>query len=91
MQEYTQTYTLGYEYTSNALQTALHLLLVLLTLCKYKVGGTTKKHPPVLQKAGGAWGGMGVWGGIDTYTDIYSILVAGSVFTLTHLAAKDNF
>ena len=28
---------------------------------------------------------------IDTYTDIYHILVAGRVLTLTHLAAKDNF
>jgi len=28
---------------------------------------------------------------IDTYTDIYPILVAGRVLTLTHLAAKDNF
>jgi len=28
---------------------------------------------------------------IDTYTDIYSILVAGRVLTLTHLSAKDNF
>jgi len=27
----------------------------------------------------------------DTYTDIYPILVAGRVLTLTHLAAKDNF
>jgi len=27
---------------------------------------------------------------IDTYTDIYPILVAGRVLTLTHLAAKDN-
>jgi len=26
-----------------------------------------------------------------TYTDIYPILVAGRVLTLTHLAAKDNF
>jgi len=28
---------------------------------------------------------------IDTYTDIYPILVAGCVLTLTHLAAKDSF
>jgi len=28
---------------------------------------------------------------IDTYTDIYPILVAGRVLTLTHLAAKDSF
>jgi len=28
---------------------------------------------------------------IDTYTDIYTILVAGHVLTLTHLAAKDSF
>jgi len=28
---------------------------------------------------------------IDTDTDIYPILVAGRVLTLTHLAAKDNF
>ena len=28
---------------------------------------------------------------IDTYTDIYPILIAGRVLTLTHLAAKDNF
>jgi len=28
---------------------------------------------------------------IDTYTDIYPILVAGRVLTLTLLAAKDNF
>jgi len=28
---------------------------------------------------------------IDTYTDIFSILVAGRVLTLTHLAAKDSF
>jgi len=28
---------------------------------------------------------------IDTYTDIFPILVAGRVLTLTHLAAKDNF
>jgi len=27
---------------------------------------------------------------IDTYTDIYPILVAGRVVTLTHLAAKDT-
>jgi len=27
---------------------------------------------------------------IDTYTDIYPILVAGRILTLTHLAAKDN-
>jgi len=27
----------------------------------------------------------------DTYTDIYPILVAGRVLTLTHLAVKDNF
>jgi len=28
---------------------------------------------------------------IDTYTDIYPILVAGRVLALTHLEAKDNF
>ena len=28
---------------------------------------------------------------IDTYTDIYPILVASRVLTLTHLAAQDNF
>jgi len=28
---------------------------------------------------------------IDTYTDIYPILVAGRVLALTHLAAKDSF
>jgi len=28
---------------------------------------------------------------IDMYTDIYPILVAGRVLTLTHLAAKDSF
>jgi len=28
---------------------------------------------------------------INTYTDIYPILVAGRVLTLTHLAAKDCF
>jgi len=28
---------------------------------------------------------------IDTYTDIYPILVAGRVLTLTYLAAKDCF
>jgi len=28
---------------------------------------------------------------INTYIDIYPILVAGCVFTLTHLAAKDIF
>jgi len=28
---------------------------------------------------------------INTYTDIYPILVAGCVLTLIHLAAKDNF
>ena len=28
---------------------------------------------------------------INTYTDIHPILVVGSVLTLTHLAAKDNF
>jgi len=28
---------------------------------------------------------------IDTYTDIYPILVAGRVLALTHLAAKDIF
>jgi len=28
---------------------------------------------------------------IDTYTDIYPILVAGRVLTLTHLAAEENF
>jgi len=28
---------------------------------------------------------------IDTYTDIYPILVAGSVLTLTHMAAKEIF
>jgi len=27
---------------------------------------------------------------IDTYTDIYPILVAGRALTLTHLVAKDN-
>jgi len=28
---------------------------------------------------------------IDTYTDIYPILVAGHVLTLIHLSAKDSF
>jgi len=28
---------------------------------------------------------------IDTYTDVYPILVAGRLLTLTHLAAKDDF
>ena len=28
---------------------------------------------------------------IDTYTDIYPILVAGRVLTLTHLAAEEDF
>jgi len=28
---------------------------------------------------------------IDIYTDIYPILVAGRVLTLTHLSAKDSF
>jgi len=28
---------------------------------------------------------------INTYTDIYPILVAGSVLTLTHLVANDSF
>jgi len=28
---------------------------------------------------------------INTYTDIYPILVAGRVLTLTHLVAKDSF